>query len=90
MVGLAVMVGVDVAINFDAVLEVAPLVDAIVAVGIDEIAQHPAFGVADDPAGVAVDLLGGDRALGHLVGSRLIEFDILLQWLDAHAWAAVG
>ena len=44
------MVGIDVAIDLDAVFEVAPLVDLVVAVGIEESPQDFAAMLKDDIA----------------------------------------
>ncbi len=59
---LAVEFRIDVAIDFDAVFEVAPAIDDVVAVGVDEFAEHLAVAVADDPAGLPLVFFGMDRA----------------------------
>ena len=69
LIDLAVVVRVDVAIDLQPVLVVAPLIDDIVVVGVDELPQDHAVGTFDDPADVAVDLLGDDLALGGLFGA---------------------
>jgi hypothetical protein len=46
VVGLAVEVVIDVAIDLDTILEVAPAIDDIVLVRIDELAEDLAVGVA--------------------------------------------
>ena len=62
LVGFAVEIAIDVAIDLEPVAEIAPLIDDVIAVGVDEASQDLAVGVADDPAGVAAELLGLDRA----------------------------
>ena len=75
LIGLAVVVGVNVAVDFQPVLVVAPLIDDIVIVGVDEPPQGRALGSLDNPAHVAVDLLGDDFALGGLFGRGLVVVD---------------
>ena len=78
LVGLAGEFRVDVAVDLHAVLVVAPLVDDVVAVGIDELPQDDALRAFDDPAHVAVDLAGGDLALADLLGLGPIIVDPFL------------
>ena len=81
LVGLAVEIGVEIAIGLDAVFEVAPSVDDIVPVGVGKLPQHGAARAADDPGRVARDLFGLDRALVDLVLLGVVEGDIALQRL---------
>ena len=78
LVGLAVEIGIDVAIDLDAVLVVAPLVDDVVVVGIEEAAQQRAVAVFHEPADVAVNFFGVDFAFGGLGGSGAVAIDPLL------------
>ena len=78
LVGLAVEVRVDVAIDLQAVLVIAPLVHHVVVVGVDELPQDHALGTLDDPAHVAVDLLGDDLALGRFLRAGPVVIDARL------------
>ena len=75
---LAVEIGVDVAVHLKAVLEVAPLVHGVVAVGVDKLPQNGPRGGLDDPTDLAVELSGSDRTLGRVVGRGLVVVDPLL------------
>ena len=66
------------ALHLDAVAEVAPLIDAVVAVGIQEAAEHLAVFVINDEAAKLARPLRFDRAF-HDVGSlRKVELNVLL------------
>ena len=73
---LAVELRIDVAIDFDAILVVAPAIDDVVAVGVDEFAQHLAVAVAHDPAGLAFAFFSMDRAAGGFGGRWAIVIDV--------------
>ena len=70
LIGLVVEIGVDIAIDFDAVLEVTPLIDAIVAIGVKESPQNLAAAILHDPAGDPADRFGLDNAFFDLFGLR--------------------
>ena len=86
LVDLAVGVRVDVAINLEAVLEVAPLVDGLVAVGVDEIAKDLPARVAHDPAILAGRLLGRDRATGRFGGRGTVVLHVALHGLKCQGF----
>jgi hypothetical protein len=77
LIGHAIEVGVNIAVDLDAVLEIAPLVDLVIAVGIEESAQQFVGVRAHDPAGNFA-AFGGDFALADQEFVRGIVFDPLL------------
>jgi hypothetical protein len=79
LVGLLVEVRVNVAVRLEAVVEVAPQVDHVVAVGVGKPPQRLSIAVADDPGGGAVLFLGANRALGDFLLCRLAVGAV---WLD--------
>src|SRR5581483_5564360 len=85
LIGLAVMVAVDVAIDLDAVFVIAPLIHAVVAVGVHEVAQDLVFGVAHNPTGLAAGFLGLNRALGRFLGAGMIVLNVFLNRLNAQS-----
>ena len=67
LIHFAVEIGIDVAVDLQAVLIIAPLIDDVVVVGVDEFSQDDPLGIFDDPADMAVDLLGRNFALRGLL-----------------------
>ena len=78
LVGLAVVVGVDVAIHFQTIAIVAPYVDDVIAIGIGELPQDFVIYAADDPRSNTVDFFRFDRTFGDLsLGGRVIFYVLL-------------
>ena len=75
LIGFAVEIRVDVAIDLEAILKIAPLVDDVVAIGVGEAAKDFAVVVANDPRRDVVLFLGPNRALGGLFlrGNRVFD-----------------
>lgn len=69
---------IDIAIHFHTVFEVAPAIDDVVAIGVDEFAQHFAVRIAHHPAGLAFVLHGFHRAAGGLFGRGAIVVNVFL------------
>ena len=78
LVLLARRLGGDIAIDLDAVLVEAPLIDHVIAVGVEEFPQEDAFRALDDPADVAVDLLDRNLAARHVLGLWPVVIDAVL------------
>ena len=78
LVLLACRLGGHIAINFDAVLVEAPLIDHVIAVGVEEFPQQDAFRAFDDPTDVAIDLFGRNLATRHILGLGPVVIDPVL------------
>jgi hypothetical protein len=57
---------------------VAPQIDHVVSVGVDELSQNDTRWTLYDLAGRIAGLLGGNHALGHLLGFRTMVIDAIL------------
>ena len=75
---LARRLGGHIAIDFHAVLVETPLIDHVIAVGVEELPQQDAFRALDDPTDVAVDLLDRNLAARHVLGLWPVVIDPLL------------
>ena len=81
LVGLLVLVGIDVTVDFHAVPKIAPTIDPFVVIGVDESPQDLAGSVVHLPAGPSIgfdiandarfDLIGGDLFVVHIGLDRL-------------------
>ena len=78
LVRLAVGICVDVPVDLEPILEIAPLVDNVVTVGVDEPPQNNPFGILDDPTDAPIDLAGGDLTFLRFIGGGVIEVYPLL------------
>ena len=78
LIGLAVVVGIDIAINFQTVAEIAPDVDDVVGIGIGKLPQDFVVRPANDPGGHVADFLGFDRTLRNLIACGCVIFNTLL------------
>ena len=78
LVRLAVVVRIDIAVHLDAVSEIAPAIDHVIAVGIDEFSQNLPVRIAHHPARLTVDFFRLDRAFHGVGGGRNLVIDVLL------------
>ena len=79
LVGLGVEIGVNVAVDLDAIFEVAPAVDDLVAVGVGETAEHLPARPAHHPRIEPPLLLHLEGRSLRLIGGELVVIDILLE-----------